>query len=94
MCIRDTLGGRHILARTRAHEDILRSCHRLVGLFLAVHQLGQLVGKDLLGLVELRALPLVHFLDLIERQEGQHADALKHIRVVHIAPVQIGRAHV
>ena len=30
-----------------------------------------------------------HFVDLLQRQEGQHPDALEHIGVIHIAPVLI-----
>ena len=50
---------------------------------------GELVGKDLLGTVELAALPLVHLVDLLERQEGEHADALQNVAVAHIAPVLV-----
>ena len=49
----------------------------------------ELVGKDLLGAVELAALPLVHLADLLERQEGQHTDALQNVRVADVAPILV-----
>ena len=52
-------------------------------------ELGKLESEDLLGLVELAALPLVHLVDLLERKEGQHADALEDVRVADVAPVLI-----
>ena len=52
-------------------------------------QLGQLIGQDVLGLVELSALPIGHGVDLLQRQEGQHPDALEHVGVVDVAPVLI-----
>ena len=51
--------------------------------------LGQLIGQDLLGGVELGPLPLVHLVDLFQGQEGQHTDALEHVGVAHIAPVLV-----
>jgi len=54
-----------------------------------VDHLRQLVGKNLLGLIELAALPLVHLIDLLKRQEGQHTDALHDVGIVDVAPVLI-----
>ena len=52
-------------------------------------QLGQLVGQDLLGLIELAALPGVHSVDLLQGQEGQHADALEHVGIAHVPPILV-----
>ena len=65
---------------------------RRLGLFSllgAVDHLGQLIGQDLLGPVQLFALPVIHLVNLLQRQEGQHPDALEHVGVIHIAPVLI-----
>ena len=51
--------------------------------------LRQLVGQNLLGLVQLLALPVVHLVDLLQRQEGQHTDALENVRVADVAPVLV-----
>ena len=61
----------------------------LVGLFLSVHHLGQLPGQNLLVAIQLAAFPAVHFIDLFHGQEGQHADAFKHVGVIHIAPILV-----
>ena len=50
---------------------------------------GQLIGKDLLGAVELAALPVIHLVDLRKRQEGEHPDALEHVGVGHVAPILV-----
>ena len=52
-----------------------------------MHQLCQLKGQDLFGLVDPRVLPAGHLVDLLQRQERQHAEALDHIGVAHVAPV-------
>ena len=52
-------------------------------------QLRQLIGQNVLGLVELCTLPAGHLVDLLQRQEGQHPDALEHIGIRHVAPVLI-----
>ena len=57
--------GRHIGSRAAGYEDLLRSGLRLFRFLCAVNQSGQLVGKDLLRLVELCAFPLFHLLDLL-----------------------------
>ena len=62
---------------------------RLVGLLLAVDHLGQLEGKDLLSLVEALIFPGAHLIDLLQRQEGQHPDALHDICIADVAPVLI-----
>ena len=49
----------------------------------------ELISQDLLCFVELAALPLVHLIDLLERKEGHHAQALKDIRVADVAPVLV-----
>ena len=54
-----------------------------------MYQSGQLVCEDFLCLVQLCAFPVIHRLDLLKRQEGQHTDALEHVRIVHIAPVLV-----
>ena len=50
---------------------------------------GELVGKDLLSGVQLTALPGIHLVDLLQRQEGQHPDALQHIGISHVPPVLV-----
>ena len=54
-----------------------------------MYHLRELIGKDLLGFVELLTLPAVHLVDLLERQECQHTDALEHIGIVNVAPVLV-----
>ena len=61
----------------------------LGGLLLTVDHAGQLVGQDLLGLVQLLVLPGGHLVDLLQRQEGQHPNALHDVGVVHVAPVLV-----
>ena len=50
---------------------------------------GQLIRQDDLGFVQLAALPFVHLIDLLERQESQHTQALEDVRVAHVPPVLI-----
>ena len=52
-----------------------------------MNHLCQLVSKDLLCPVEVYALPPVHLVDLLKRQEGQHTDAFHDVAVIDIAPV-------
>ena len=52
-------------------------------------QLGQFKGQNLLGGVQLAALPLVHLVDLLQGQEGQHPQALEHVVIPHVAPVLV-----
>ena len=54
-----------------------------------MNQLGQLEGQDLLSGVQLTALPGIHLVDLLQRQEGQHPDALEHIGISHVPPVLV-----
>ena len=54
-----------------------------------MHELGQLVREDILRLVELCALPGGHRLDLLDRKEGQHTDALHDVIVANVSPVLI-----
>ena len=81
------LGGGHMLGIACTGEQCLRCGTGLLSFLLTVDQLGQLIGQDVLGLVELGAFPGGHGVDLLQRQEGQHADALQHVGVIHIAPV-------
>ena len=67
----------------------MRRILRLVRLVVSVNQAGQLMGQDLLGLIELAALPLCHLVDLLQRQEGQHAQALDDVRIADVSPVLI-----
>ena len=64
-------------------------CLCLFSFFLAVDHAGQLVGQDLLGLVQALILPCAHLVDLLQRQEGEHPDALHDIGITHIAPVLV-----
>ena len=50
---------------------------------------GKLICEDLLSGVELAALPFVHLVYLLKRQEGQHSQALENIGVADIAPILI-----
>ena len=45
--------------------------------------------KDFLRLIQLRALPLIHFINLFKRKEGHHAKELQNIGVIHISPVLV-----
>ena len=54
-----------------------------------MYQSGQLVCEDFLCLVQLCTFPVIHRLDLLKRQEGQHTDALEHVCIIDIAPVLI-----
>ena len=54
---------------TGSHEQSLGGGLGLLGLLFAMDQLGQLKGKDLLGLIDLGILPGVHLIDLLQRQE-------------------------
>ena len=54
-----------------------------------MYQGGQFVGQDLLGGIELGALPLVHLVDLLEGQEGHHAQALENVSVADVSPVLV-----
>ena len=83
------LGGGHIGIVAAAHKQGLGGSLGLGGLFLAVDQLGQLVGQDLLGGVQLGILPVSHGIDLLHGQEGQHADALQNVSILNIAPVLV-----
>ena len=53
----------------------------LFGLLLAMDQLGQLKGQDLLCLVDFSVLPGIHFVNLLQRQERQHTNALHDMSV-------------
>ena len=81
------LGGGHMLGIACTGEQCLRCGTGLLSFLLTVDQLGQLIGQNVLGLVELGAFPGGHGVDLLQRQEGQHTDALQHVGVIHIAPV-------
>ena len=52
-------------------------------------ELCQLICEYLFCLVELAALPLVHLVNLLERQESEHTDALENIAVRDISPILI-----
>ena len=83
------LGGGHVVGVGAAAEQGPGGLLGLLGLLLAVDHFGELEGQDLLGFVELRALPAVHLVDLLQGQEGEHAHALLHVRVLHVAPVLV-----
>ena len=52
-------------------------------------ELCQLICEYLFCLVELAALPLVHLVNLLERQESEHTDTLENIAVRDISPILI-----
>ena len=52
-------------------------------------QIGQLIGQNFLSLVELAALPLIHFVNLLQRQESQHSDTLEYVRVAYVPPILV-----
>ena len=54
-----------------------------------MHQLCDLKGEDLLGLVDFRVLQGAEAAHLAHRQEGQEGQALFDILIIHIAPVLI-----
>ena len=70
------LGTRHIAVVCTATEERLCSSTGFLGYLLTVNKCGELVCKDLLCTVELAALPRLHLVYLLKRQEGQHTDAL------------------
>jgi len=72
-----------------AAEQCTGSILSLFGLLLAMHHAGHLVGKDLLGFVQALILPGAHLFDLLQRQEGEHPNALHHIGIAHVAPVLV-----
>ena len=78
-----------MLRRAASREEAPGGLLGLFRLLLPVDQLGQLISQNLLGPVQLTALPLVHGVDLLQGQEGQHADALEDIRVPHVPPVLV-----
>ena len=81
-------GGGHMLLITGStHKQCLGGCLCLLCFLLAVYQLGQLKGQNFLCLVNLGILPGVHLVNLLQRQEGEHSDALHHVGIIHIAPV-------
>ena len=83
------LGGRHVLVVGYAAEQLAGCTLGLFSFLGTVHHAGQLVSQDFLGLVQLLAFPVVHLIDLLQRQEGQHADALEYISIADIAPVLV-----
>ena len=83
------LGGGHVLGIGCTAEQGAGGVLGFVGLFLAVDHAGQLVGQDLLCLVQALILPGGHLVDLLQRQEGQHPDALHDIGVADVAPVLV-----
>ncbi len=54
-----------------------------------MHHGCELICEDLFCLVKLAALPGCHFIDLLERQEREHSDALHNVGIVYVAPVLI-----
>ena len=80
---------RRHLRRISLAEQCACALLRLLRFFLAVYQFGQLICQDLFRRIELRALPGIHLIDLLQGKEGQHADTSEHIRVRHISPVLI-----
>ena len=52
-----------------------------------MYQLGDFVSEDLLGLVDLSSLESGESVDLLHRQECQHAQACVDVSVVHVSPV-------
>ena len=78
------LGGTELIRR-----KLGKDAYAMTITLLTVDHLRQLVGQNLLGFVQLLTLPVVHLVDLLQRQEGQHTDALEHIRVADVAPVLV-----
>ena len=68
---------------------LLRSSGSLFGFFLTVDHFGQFVGQNFLGTVQLAALPVVHLINLLQRQESQHPNALQHILISYISPILV-----
>ena len=83
------LGGGHVGGVRPGAKQSVSALLGLFGLLFPVDHLGQLVGQNLLGLVQLAALPGVHLVNLLQGQEGEHADALEHVGVAHVAPVLV-----
>lgn len=82
-------GGGHVGLVASLGEQGLGRVLGLLRLLLAVNQLGQLKGQDLLGLVQLLILPGAHLVNLLQRQESEHPDALHYVGIIHIAPVLV-----
>ena len=81
--------GGHILGIGHAAKQAFGRRLRFFGGLLAVHHFRQFEGENLFGTVQLFSLPGIHLVNLLQRQEGEHADALHHIGVVYIAPVLV-----
>ena len=78
-----------MLTAAAAAEECFGAGFGLLCLFLAVHHLRQFKRQNFLGLVQLAAFPLVHLIDLLERQERQHTDTFHNIGIIDVAPVLI-----
>ena len=85
---RHQLCSRHF-RRISASEKSPCAFLRFGSFFLVMNQLGQFKCKDFLGLVQLAALPFVHLIDLLNRQEGEHTETFEHIRIRDISPVLV-----
>ena len=59
-----------------ARKECLCALARLLRFLFAVHQRRELVSENILCFVQLSALPAIHLVNLRERQESQHAEAL------------------
>ena len=57
--------------------------------FFAMHYFCQFIGKNFLCPVQLASFPVGHLLNLFQRQEGEHPNALDHIRILHIPPILV-----
>jgi len=83
------LCGGHVIGVSGSGEQTSGGSLRLVRLLFAVNEFGQLVCEDLFLLVDPAVIPLFHLLDLFDGEEGEHADALHDVRVIHVSPVLI-----
>ena len=47
------------------------------------------LGQNLFCLVQLASFPLIHLINLLERQESKHSQTFQDICIIHVSPILI-----